>query len=414
MAQTVSNLTDVLKDAWTQDRLAKQFYDDNPVLDRMQSLEATTIGLQAQVPIHKNRNGGYTSVAAAGGNLNAAGNQQVDQALYTLVYHWHTVQLETAALAQAAGGDSSVIAAKDLELQGAIADMKRQCTRQLATNGDGKLAACATGGASTTVSLATDTAAIYSYGALVRGWLHVGQVVDIGATNNTDSIVAGATISAVAVSSSAPTITIDSSVSTTSGTDFVYIANPNSGTAANTEMNGLRNIVNTSGALGGLNPSTAGEEFWSAAARDTSTTALSLNALLNTSRAVRQNTGKKETYNVTSLKQEQAFYELLQNQVRFGGNSVDAGVNAHWNGMEVVALPDILDTDWFCLTIEDFIKISPKGIASKPTWATDLAGTGGSFQYAAGTTHFDNSVVLPMQLGVKRRNSHAALTGLTA
>ena len=40
MAQTVSNLTDVLKDAWTQDRLAKQFYDDNPVLERMSSLEA--------------------------------------------------------------------------------------------------------------------------------------------------------------------------------------------------------------------------------------------------------------------------------------------------------------------------------------------------------------------------------------
>jgi hypothetical protein len=30
--------------------------------------QATTIGLQAQVPIHKSRNGGYTSVAAAGGS----------------------------------------------------------------------------------------------------------------------------------------------------------------------------------------------------------------------------------------------------------------------------------------------------------------------------------------------------------
>jgi hypothetical protein len=68
MAQTVSNLTSVLKDAWTSERLAKQFYNENPVLSRMQELQATTIGLQAQVPIHKSRNGGYTSVAAAGGS----------------------------------------------------------------------------------------------------------------------------------------------------------------------------------------------------------------------------------------------------------------------------------------------------------------------------------------------------------
>lgn len=412
MAQTVSNLTDVLKDAWTQDRLAKQFYDDNPVLDRMSSLEATTIGLQAQVPIHKNRNGGYTSTAAAGGNLNTAGNQQVDQALYTLVYHWLPIQLETAALAQAAGGDSAVVAAKDLEMQGAIADVKRQCTRQLVTNGDGKLAACATSGPSTTITLLADSATSYGAQAITRGWLHVGQVVDVGSAADTDSVATGVTITSV--SSSTPSITTASSVSTTSGTDFVWIANPNSATAANTEMNGLRNIVNTSGALGGLNPSNAGEEFWASPTRDTSTTALSLNLLLNLSRAVRQNTGRKETYNVCGLKQEQAFYELLQNQVRFSGNTVDAGVSARWNGMEVVGLPDVLDTDWFCLTIEDFVKISPKGIPAKPTWATDLAGSGGSFVYAAGTTHFDNSVVLPLQIGVRRRNSHAAATGLTA
>jgi hypothetical protein len=180
-------------------------------------------------------------------------------------------------------------------------------------------------------------------------------------------------------------------------------------------MNGLRNIVATTGALGGLNPSVAGQAFWAAPARDTSTTALSLNVLLNTSRAVRQNTGKKETYNVVGLKQEQAFYELLQNQVRFSSNSVDAGVSAHWNGMEVVGLPDALDTDWFCLTIEDFVRIAPKGSGGTvPQWATDLFGDGGSFQWAAATTAGKNALVLPMQIGVQRRNSHAAITGLTA
>jgi hypothetical protein len=99
----------------------------------------------------------------------------------------------------------------------------------------------------------------------------------------------------------------------------VYIANPNSATAANTETNGLRNIVNTSGALGGLNPATAGQEFWAAAARDTSTTVLSLDLILNLNTRVLQKTGKQFTDNVTGYKQQGNFYSLLQNQVRFPG-----------------------------------------------------------------------------------------------
>src|SRR5690349_11923385 len=104
MGQTVANFASALKDAWTRDRRAKQFYDQNPILDRIKQVEATMIGSQAQVPIHSGRSGGYTSTAAAGGALNPAGNQQTDQAIYTLVYHWFQVQLETGALNQAGGG----------------------------------------------------------------------------------------------------------------------------------------------------------------------------------------------------------------------------------------------------------------------------------------------------------------------
>jgi hypothetical protein len=81
--------------------------------------------------------------------------------------------------------------------------------------------------------------------------------------------------------------------------------------------------------------------------------------------------------------------------------------------MEVVAQPDVLDTDFFMLTESDICRIVPKGI-SKPTWATDLSGEGGALQYAAGTTAFKNSVCFPLQVGLKRRNTHAAALGLTA
>jgi hypothetical protein len=191
MAQTVSNLTSVLKDAWTSERLAKQFYNENPVLSRMQELQATTIGLQAQVPIHKSRNGGYTSVAAAGGSLNTAGQQAVDQASYTLIFHWLSTQIEAAAILQAKGGDSSIVDAKDLEIQGAVDDVKRQCTRQLVTNGDGILAKCDDGGPSTTVNLIADSATAYGRQAAVRGWIYPGLIVDVGTSADSDSLATG-------------------------------------------------------------------------------------------------------------------------------------------------------------------------------------------------------------------------------
>ena len=100
---------------------------------------------------------------------------------------------------------------------------------------------------------------------------------------------------------------------------YVSIANPNSATATNPELNGFRNIVSQTESLGGLDPQNAGEEFWSAASLDTSTTTISLNLANQLARGVQQKTGAANGEVFTSLKQRDAWYELLQNQVRFAG-----------------------------------------------------------------------------------------------
>lgn len=409
MAQTVSNLTSILKEVWTSDRLQKQFYNENPFLERVEKFKGTMIGKQAQVPVHGGRSGGYTSTDSAGGSLNSAGQQEVDQAYYTLVYHWFQVSIQTGALNQTGNNAAAIVSAKDLEIQGAIDDLRRQCTRQIASNGDGLIAQCTTTSASATVNLLTTG---FGPDAIVRGWLYPGLTVDVGTSADSDSVVTGAVIQSVDEANS--TITLDSSITTTSS-HYVSIANPNSATARNTELNGLRNIVATSGALGNLNPSTAGQEYWKAANVDSTSTTLSLQALLDVQRQVFQKAGKNANYCVTSLKQQAAFYSLLQNQVRFtgdatlGAGSVDS---PKWNGMEINGLPDIVDREWYTLTIEDFIRIH--GDIDKPTWASDIAGQSTPLTWSQGTTSFVDGVVYPFQLGVQRRNSHAALTGLTA
>jgi len=414
MPATVASMSGVIKDAWTSQTILQQFYNENPVLEKIKRITGTMIGLQAQVPIHKTRSGGYTSANAAGGSLNPAGQQGVDQALYTLIYHWFQVALETGALNQTGGSSQAIVSAKDLEIQGSIDDMSRQCSRQLVGNGDGLIAKCAVTTASTTLAL--DPAGL-GFDAIVRGHLYIGQVIDIGSAADSDSVATGVTIVDVGESATTPTLTLSSAV-TAAVTDFVSIANPNSTTAPNPELNGFRNIAGSNGSLGGINPATAGNGYWRPALVDSTTTTFSLAMALNLQRSVFQKSGKYSGTVFTSAKQQQKFYELLQNQVRWSGdNGMGAGgvgglVGLTWNGMGINVLPDIYDKEWYYITLDDLVRIT--GTWTEPKWVSDIEGSGGSLRWNQGTTSFSEGVVFPFQVGAQRRRTHAAATNLTA
>lgn len=418
MAQTVANLATVLKDAWTSDRIKKQFYNLNPLLDYFGQVSATIIGQQAQVPIHKGRSGGYTSTGPAGGVLNPADAQKTDQAIYTMVYHWFQVAIETAAMNQSAGNAQSIISGKDLEMKGAIDDVSKQCSRQLASGGDGLIAQCTTTTASTTLNLMPPASGGAGYGAIVRGWVVPGQPVDIGTVADSDVVATAAQVVDVGEDPNTPTLTLAAPV-TTGATHFVSIANPNSATATNPELNGFRNMVGSAtSTLGGINPATAGEGYWKPAKVDTTTTTFSLDLALDLQRAVFQKGGDYQSAIVTGAKQNSNFYATLQNQVRFSGEmKLGAGgvgglVGMSWNGLNVNVWPDILDTDWFMFSKDDIVKIV--GDIKTPTWISDLEGAGGDLRWGQGTTAFSNAVVWPFQVGMQRRNRTAAAVGLTA
>jgi hypothetical protein len=417
MAQTPTTLTSVLKERWTDDEIQKQWLADDSLLSRFESVKGTMIGRQAQTPVWGDLNsGGYTSIGSGGGSINTATNQGSAQATWTLVYHYFPISLEVSTLNQSASNLQAVISGKNMEIEGAIASVRNQGTRQFVTNGDGIVAACGSSGPSTTLALTASASegTAYGYSAIVRDWLRPGAVVDIGTTADTDALATAATVTAVAESATAPTITTATSVTATAGTHFVYIANPNSATAANTETNGLRNIVNTSGALGGLNPATAGQEFWAAAARDTSTTVLSLDLILNMNTRVLQKTGKSFTDVVTGYKQQGNFYSLLQNQVRFPGDMKLGAGNfggVTWGNSKVDAYAAVLDTDWWCLTFDDFRRIT--GDITKPTWYSSLAGMSQGQIPTLGSTALGDQLVFAYQVGVSRRKSHAGATALS-
>jgi hypothetical protein len=407
-AQTVANLGKVLKEVYTQDNLEKQFYAETPWLDRLEKTDKYTIGRYALVPLHKGRGGSSTTLSAAGGNLNPADAQRVDTGQYAISYNYNPIKVEFGALNQASGGATSVVDALDLEVSGALSDIRKDITRQALGAGDALIAQCDTTSSSTTVNL---LASGYGYDAIVRGWLREGQTVDIGTTANEAAVVADATITAVGESPTAPTITISSSV-TTSTSHYVSIANARSGTNSN-EMIGLRTIAGSSTSIiGGIDPAT--NPYWKPAKVDTSTTVINLDLPLSLQQAVFQKTGKFPTFALTSIKQLTNLYSLLQNQVRFTNDVVTAGnvLAVEWNGMRIEAQPDVPDREFYMITPDALVVCTGK--YAKPTWMSEVQGTNAGLIYQLGATNFQDTLAYALGLAVRRRNSHAAAVGLTA
>ena len=407
MGATLATMDAALKETWTQERLESQLYDNNPLLEKVQKKTRGKVGQQILTPIQTNRNGGY-SVAPAGGvsALNAAGNVGLAQAAWNYTHHYQQINIESAAIDGTDGSEISVASVIDTEVEGATSSIRRQLTRQCFGNGDALIAKCGTTTTSTTVALDTFANGGYGYDAIKNGWLHPGLTVDIGTTASEASITADTVITAVSESATAPTITIGASVSTTTAA-YVSIANSRSGTTSY-EMNGLRNIISQTADLGGL--TVAAQPSWQAASVDTTTTTLTLDVLYAAQRAVYQKTGDQVDYVVFSPKQAENFYKLLQMQVRFASDQVGAG-NVHgtkFAGMGIEVHPDCPDANVFFVTSDRLFVVQ----SDQPYWQSKVTG-GKTLEWKQGSTAFVGALFYKAQLGTDRRNSHAAITGLT-
>lgn len=401
---TLATVDAALVETWTEKDLAEQLYQSNPFLERVKRLKSTQVGQQALTAIHTGRNTGYTAFPATGATLNAAGNQSMAQAAWQYTHHAMQVKLEGSAIDATSSDKLAIANLVDVEVNGAIDDLNRNLSRQCFSAGDALVATCGTTSASTTVVLDPVT----GFNAIERGWLAVGTVIDIGTSASEATIADAVTITAVVESVTAPTITISGSAVTTTSSHFVSLANSRLG-ATSYEMNGIDSIVSQSSTLGGL--TVASNATWQAANVDSTAQALTLALLYAQDRKVMQKTGKASTMKLTSLKQAEAAYKLGQAQTRFAGDSnisvgnIDAFEIA---GMTVARHPDCKNERFYFLTIEDFLLVT----AGDPYWQNKIAG-GNILQPIVNTDAYGSKVVVRLQLGARRRNSHAALTGLS-
>lgn len=411
--QTVSNISTVLKEVWPPGALAKQFYNEFPLLDRLEKTNRYTIGSQASIPLHTGRGGATTILGSAGGSLNPVSSQKVNKGVYTLAYNWAQIDLQFGVLNQANGGQTAAIEGKLLEVEGAVDDMRKDVTRQAFGNGDALIAQCTTTTASTTVNL---LASGYGYEAIVRGFLRPDQTIDITTPGATDSNVANGSavqIQSVVESSSAPQIVINGAGVTTTSSHYVKITGSRTGNSAINEMIGFRSAFGSnSTVVGGVDPATAA--YWKPASVDSTTTAMDLTLPLQLQQAVFQKTGKFPTLAITGIKQLTNLYAQLQSQMRFTGDVVQAGnvQKLNWGTVNIEAYPDASDREWYFVNEDDLLVAV--GEYDSPMWVSDVEGAGGRLRWVQGTTRFDDALVYALGLGIRRRNSGAGAIGLTA
>lgn len=395
MAADYAVYDDIMKEVWTQDRLEKQFYCENLLLDAIEKTSKYKVGRVAKVPVHLERSGGYTVVPEAGSSsLNAAGNQKVGKAEFNHTRHWFQVEIDTNAITSSEG-PLAVASALDTEVTGAIENTRHQVAAQAFGDGTGNLAPCGVTSASATVVL-TDSWAVD------RGYLYPGVKVDIGTAADEDAIANDRTITAVAANGLA--ITISGATVTTDATHYVSIANSRSG-ATFYGMNGLENIIST-GAFAGLT-----DNRWESKSINTSTGAITLEKLLDAQRKIFQARGGKPDWNLTSPRALQEFYLLLQTQARFSGDGGFGAGNvtgAKWSGMTVDAQPDVPDDSWYMLTKKNLFMVR----TDKPYWVTQKYG-GSILEWKQGSSFLVGALEYYAQLATNYRGSHGKLTGIT-
>ena len=410
MPATLSSLNVALQRVWTQKTLEEQMYQGVPFLDKIERTTKYQVGETARVPLHVGRNGGYTALPAGGGNLNTAGNQALAKAEYNYTNHHQQVAIQGDVIDGTSSANLSIVDAVDLEVKGAVTDIRRQINRQAFMAGDALIAQCRAS-ATNNVDLSTGIAGLYSgVHATSRGWIFVGQPVDVGTTANEVAIVDGAsnTVTAVDTTAAAPNFTVSGGNVTTEGTThYVSQKDSRSGTTSY-EMNGLWNIASQTLSLGGL--SVASQPLWKAT-EDSATITLSVASLLTARTAIYQASGEEPDFFLTSPYQAAKLYGQLQQQVRYtSDSSINVGnLNTpRYLGMELWQHPDCQDSRALVGRFDTFLLVA----IDKPYWQNKVTG-GEILSWGQGTDAYVAKLTYRINLAAKRRNTLYAFTALT-
>jgi hypothetical protein len=212
------------------------------------------VGNEFRMPLRTSRNQG-TGPRGESSTLPAPGNQGYKYISEALKYFYGLFNITGPLLKAADSNEGAFRKALQAEMEGLTDDLKRHVNIQAFGSGNGVIGAVSTGASSTTQAVDTT---IYFQG---------GEFVDIYDSTLTTRRNAAGPVQVTAINRSGLTLTVSPTINTTTGDVIIRASSDSSSAAPNNDrsqaINGLQNIVDSTGALHGLNPATAGEGFWS-------------------------------------------------------------------------------------------------------------------------------------------------------
>lgn len=203
-------------------------------------------GRRAVLSLHVSRNSGV-GARAENGTLPTAGAQGYAEERVNMRYNYGRIQISGPVIKAMRSDSGSFTRAVESEVKGVTDDLKRDVNRQRWGTSNGVIANCGTTSTDTEVVLTTPTATQLRQ-------LEVGMVIDIGTVASPTTIASARTITAVDTANG--TITIDGANVSTTASHYIFRAGAGGATTAQKELTGLQTIVDSSGSLFNVDPST--------------------------------------------------------------------------------------------------------------------------------------------------------------
>jgi hypothetical protein len=404
---TLTTLSNIMKNFYLGP-VQTQFNNEILVNQLLGVSSENLVGLQAVLPLHTSRTGGIGSRGELE-TLPAAGNQSYSQATYDLAYHYGRAQVSGQAIHKTSSSAGAFLQAMKSELDGLRDDLALDFARQVYGTGDGIIASCTAQTTQTTLILG-------SAEALVKGFIYINMVVDIGDTSNPISVAQARTVTDV--DPVAGTITISGAAVTTTTSHRIFRsgnAGPSTTYALREMPAGLQKIVSTSAnSVGGINAASAGSRFWDNL-RNTTGGGISLSTLMsewNRSNAAGAKNGDVVAITtpglVRRLFETADFKSLIQfvNTNEFKGGFSEVSFAA--NGQPIKLYPD-RHAPWGQVLVLDKKHVR---LFSPMDWSF-LDKDGLSVRWVSDTDAYQVALFRYASLGVDRRNTSNVISGLT-
>src|SRR5512132_3262581 len=245
MGATLSTLSNIMKNFYLGP-VRKQFNNEILIHGLLDVDSENLEGLKAIVPLHSKRSGGIGSRGELE-TLPAAGAQGYDKAEYDLAYHYGRAQVSGQSIHKTRSSAGAFLQAMKSELDGLKDDLALDFARQVYGPGTGVIAACTAQTTQTVLVLTSEE-------PIVKGYLYINMVIDIGDTSNPQRVASARTITDVDPANK--TITISGAAVTTLTTDRIFRsgnAGPSTSYALREMDAGLEKLVATAAnTVGGI------------------------------------------------------------------------------------------------------------------------------------------------------------------